>query len=79
MIVLFPLRFQAAFVRQVVCELKSLPSQKQRNERMVRIVGERFEWMESVTEDTVAIEQDLIAFADEVWHRVTGERRGGAA
>jgi hypothetical protein len=76
---LFPLRCQTAFVRKVASEIKTLPSLKQRNERMVRIVGEKFEWMVSVTDDTAAVERDLIAFADEVWHRVTGERRGGAA
>jgi hypothetical protein len=79
MIALFPVRFQTALVRSVVNELKALPSQKQRNEQMIRIVGQKFEWMASTTDDAAAIEQDLIDFADVVWHRVTGERRGGAA
>jgi hypothetical protein len=79
MIALFPLRFQTALVRQVVTELKALSSQKQRNERMIRIVCQKFEWMVSVTDDAAAVERDLIDFADVVWHRVTGERRGGAA
>jgi hypothetical protein len=79
MITLFPLRFQTAFVRKVVTELRSLPSQKQRNDLMIRVVSERFRTMTSVTDDDDAVERDLIAFADDVWRRVSGERRGGAA
>ena len=79
MIVLFPLRCQTAFVRKTVNELMALSSQKRRDERMIRVIGEKFEWMVTLIDDDLAIERDLIAFADDVWTQVKGERRGGAA
>ena len=79
MIVLFPLRRQTAFVRQIVDELKALTSQKLRDQLMIRVIGAKFEWMVTVIDDDLAIERDLIAFADDVWTQVKGERRGGAA
>lgn len=79
MIDLFPLRRQTAFVRCTVDELKALPTQKERNQRMIAIIREEFEYLTSIVDDVCTVEQDLIAFADEVWVQVTGERRGGAA
>jgi hypothetical protein len=78
-LVLFPLRRQTTFVRCVVDEMKALPTQKDRDKRMVAVIGEEFEYLTSISDDVRAIEQDLIAFADEVWVQVTGERHGGAA
>ncbi|MBR1154598.1 hypothetical protein [Bradyrhizobium sp. JYMT SZCCT0428] len=79
MIALFPLRRQTAFVRQVVEELRALPSQKRRDEVMIRHIGQKYERAVTFIEDDLVVEQDLIQFADEVWSQVTGEKRGGAA
>ena len=79
MIVLFPLRCQTRFVRQVVNELKALTSQRQRDELMIRYVGSKFEHAVTFSDDARGVERDLIDFADEVWTRVRGEKRGGAA
>lgn len=79
MIFLFPWRRRTSFVNAVVDELKRLPSQKQRDDGMIRIIGNEFEKAVTIIDDDLIVERYLIEFADEVWTQLRGERRGGAA
>jgi hypothetical protein len=79
MIILFPLRRQIGFIRDVTKQLNALSSREQRNAHMISVLEIEFNPNLEIGVSRSLVERDLIEFADAVWMLLRGEKRGGTA